>query len=783
MRHVFGGLGWLSGSPWRSAGVLFAWAIITALIFAAAPSLGDVVNDDNADFLPTASEARQALVISQEKFPSPGLPGITLVHRPSGITEADRALAGEVFDYLSAGEFTGFVEATLPPADIVEGDGMVRTLSIVSIFEIGGNLPLFAEYTTELRSHFQSLLGADDELVISFTGPAGIFADLASTFSSFDFRVTLLTIILVFAILLLVYRSPVMPVLALLGVGWTLATAQFLSALAASTFDLPISSQITALMSVLVFGAGTDYTIFVVARYREELRRQGNRWSAMATAVARLGPAISSSGGTTIVVMALLLLASFGSFRGMGPTLGMAIFVTVCAGLTLIPAIVVLAGRWVFWPVSLERAIRPSTLWRRVADWTTKKPWATLLAALVVLGSFALGNLQLEQTFDQVASLPDGTDSKIGFEILAESGTTGSAQPGFVYYQLPTGSVNDHLPALAQISSQLEARVEIARVFGPTRPFATVPQRAGEEFAEFLDSIPPPLLGGITGGPAAAGPPDGSLAPGADPALGQSIATLAAGQRYVSPEKSTAYLEFELAANPGSVEAIDQIPALRTAIRQLTATTSLADVNPIVGGQTAINYDSREAINRDTLLVIPLGYLMIFAILVLVLRSPVAATYLALSVFVSLLASLGIAVFMFEYVFDHSGVGSQNVLWAFIFLTALGADYNILLITRLREECAGSDVASATRRAVASTGGVITSAGIILAGTFLVLTTFPLEPIVQIGLTVSIGILIDTFIVRTVLVPSIIMLLGKWNWWPTDPTKPVAPAVVNTSNI
>ena len=174
---------------------------------------------------------------------------------------------------------------------------------------------------------------------------------------------------------------------------------------------------------------------------------------------------------------------------------------------------------------------------------------------------------------------------------------------------------------------------------------------------------------------------------------------------------------------------------------------------------------------------------MIFAILVLVLRSPVAATYLAVSVFVSLLASLGIAVFMFEYVFDHSGVGSQNVLWAFIFLTALGADYNILLITRLREECAGSDVPSATRRAVASTGGVITSAGIILAGTFLVLTTFPLEPIVQIGLTVSIGILIDTFIVRTVLVPSIIMLLGKWNWWPTDPTKPVAPAVVNTSNI
>ena len=234
---------------------------------------------------------------------------------------------------------------------------------------------------------------------------------------------------------------------------------------------------------------------------------------------------------------------------------------------------------------------------------------------------------------------------------------------------------------------------------------------------------------------------------------------------------TTARLELTLAMNPSSTQAIDLIPELRTAAEELTARTSLASVEPLVGGQTAVNFDSRAAVNRDTLLVIPLGYLLIFAILLLVLRSLVAAAYLTVSVFVSLLSAVGLSILVFEYGLGHNGLGYQNLLWAFIFLTALGADYNILLISRVREECADKDSASACRTAVASTGGVITSAGIILAGTFAILATFPLVAIVQLGFIVSLGILIDTFLVRTVLVPGVITLLGDWNWWPSIPIR------------
>lgn len=779
MTSFFAPLGRLVGSPRRALAVLAFWVIAAGVVYAVSPSLGEVIDDDTSQFLPSESPARSALLLAEEKFPAAGIPGIVLVHRPSGITAADRRLVQQFQEDLRREDTPELVREILPPSDLADADGVVRSISTVLIFELADGIEPIAEAADWLRAYLAALQ-TDDELVLSFTGAAAVFADLAETFSQFDFRVTLFTVILVLAILLAVYRSPVMPVLALVGVGWSLFMAQFLAALVADTFGLLLNSQITALMSVLVFGAGTDYTVFVVARYREELRSHESRWDAMRVAVTRLGPAIASSGGTTVAVLGVLLLASFGTFRGMGPILGLAIAVTVLAGLTLIPALVVLAGKSIFWPIATDKAIRRSRLWQRIAGLVTARPIFSLLAALAILVVFALGNTNLKQDFDNIAGLPDGTDSKTGLEILARSGQEGASYPLRVYFELEQGSIYDHLPALAQIATELEARPEISMVVGPTRPFAGAPQLSADELNELFESLPPGFVDLLSAAAAeSAVPPAGDLGQifsgfGIDPATGATLGSLAAGQRFISPDLTTARLELTLALNPVSVEAIDLVPGIRQAVGDLTLQTSLAGVEPLMGGQTAVNYDSRAAVNRDTLLVVPIGYLLIFVILLLVLRSLVAAVYLTASVFISLLSAIGLAILVFEFGLGHNGLSYQNLLWAFIFLTALGADYNILLITRVREECADKDSASACRTAVASTGGVITSAGIILAGTFAILTTFPLVAIMQLGFIVSVGILIDTFLVRTVLVPGIITLLGDWNWWPKIPIRRTA---------
>ncbi len=779
MTSHFAPLGQLVSSPRWALAVLAFWLVAAGIVYAVSPSLGEVIDDDTSQFLPSDSPARSALLLAEEKFPAAGVPGIVLLHRPSGVTASDRQLVQQFQEDLRQADVPDLVREVLPPTDLVDADGAVRSISTVLIFKLADGIEPLAQVAGWLREYLATRQ-TDDDLVLSFTGAGAILADLAETFSQFDFRVTLFTVMLVLAILLAVYRSPVMPVLALVGVGWSLFMAQFLAALVSDTFGLLLNSQITALMSVLVFGAGTDYTVFVVARYREELRRHDSRWDAMRVAVTRLAPAIASSGGTTVAVLAVLLLASFGTFRGMGPILGLAIAVTVLAGLTLIPALVVLAGNSIFWPIAADKATRHSRLWQRIAGLVTARPMFSFLAALAILVAFALGNTNLKQDFDNIAGLPDGTDSKTGLEILARSGQEGASYPLRVYFELEQGSIYDHLPALAQIATELEARPEISMVVGPTRPFAGAPQLTADDLNALFETLPPGFVD-LFGAAAAnsAVPPAGDLSQifsgfGIDPGTGATLGSLASGQRFISPDQTTARLELTLALNPVSVEAIDLVPGIRQAVGDLTLQTSLAGVEPLVGGQTAINYDSRDAVNRDTLLVVPIGYLLIFGILLLVLRSLVAAVYLTASVFISLLSAIGLALLVFEFGLGHNGLGYQNLLWAFIFLTALGADYNILLITRVREECADKDSASACRAAVASTGGVITSAGIILAGTFAILTTFPLVAIVQIGFIVSVGILIDTFLVRTVLVPGIITLLGDWNWWPKIPVRRTA---------
>ena len=518
-------------------------------------------------------------------------------------------------------------------------------------------------------------------------------------------------------------------------------------------------------MSVLMFGAGTDFTLFIVARYREELRRQPDRWHAMQESLRRIGPAIASSGGTTIAAMLALLLATFGSFQAMGPVLAMAIFLMLIAGLTLIPALTVLLGRAAFWPGRMHvTGTERSRIWTWVANTVTRWPVVTFAATLVLLVVFAAGTPSLKPSFSFIDGFPDEAESKIGAQILDDSFGAGELAPTNIFVN--TTDVDGSLVDLDRLTQAVAAVPGVVRVSGPTRPTGDAPAVDAAALQAAIPQLPPALREGPPSGPPGGAPTMGVPA-NVEPQTQAVLETYFGGRRFVSPDGTTARLDVVMADHPYEVPAIDRIIDIRAVARAVTLGTSLEGAEIVVGGPTALQTDARAAVNRDMAVVGPIVIAMIWLILLFLLRSVVAASYLLGSVVLSFLSAVGLSVVIFQNIMGHPGVGYQNGVWMFIFLAALGADYNILIISRVREEIRERGLVEGVRVAVAQTGGVITSAGLILAGTFSILTTFPLRDIYQLGFAVALGVLMDTFIVRALFVPSIVLLLRRWNWWPS----------------
>ena len=603
-------------------------------------------------------------------------------------------------------------------------------------------------------------------LTVAVTGPAGIGAYATEVVGAFDFRITAFTVLLVLALLLLIYRSPALALLPLVGVGWTVLMAQAVAALLTENFGLALNGQVTALMSVLMFGAGTDFTLFIVSRYREELRRQPDRWRAMRVSVQRVGPSIASSGGTTIVAMLALLLATFGSFQSMGPMLAMAMFLMVVSGLTLIPALTVLLGRAAFWPGRMQvSGTEHSRVWSRVATTVVRYPLATLAATLILLVAFAAGASSTRSSFNLIDGFPDSAEAKVGAGILDEHFDAGELAPSNVVVR--TANVDASLVDLDRVAEAVASVPGVARVTGPTRPTGDPPAVDAATLQAAIPQLPPALRrwaaarrtgrrGVCHGRASRCGWADAGRAGD----LSGRAPLCLAGRHDGSAGRGDEGRPVRASGDRAGIR--DSRGVARRA-----ATGSLDAAEVVVGGPTALQADARDAVNRDMAVVGPIVAVMIWLILLLLLRSLVAATYLLGSVLLSFLSAVGISVVIFQQVLGHPGLGYQNVVWMFIFLAALGADYNILIISRVREEIRTRGLVGGVRAAVAQTGGVITSAGLILAGTFSVLTTFPLRDIYQLGFAVALGVLIDTFIVRALFVPSIVLLLGRWNWWPS----------------
>lgn len=766
-----------SSSTWRGvATIIVAWIILAGIISNVAPGIEEVSTNEEAEFLPNGTESLLANQLDSEKFPAlDGAPAIIIYRNPAGITDEDIAKVAELDTLIRTDEEHQNIALVIsdfgrqqfgnspqnqgsPPEESLAGPQLSPDGTAITITVIISGSPAEDEYTetVEWLRELDERISIEAPATVHVTGPAGILTDAIAVFSQFDFRVSAITIVLVLVILLIIYRSPLLALLPVVSVGIALIVAQSIAALLTDNLGLALNGQVTAIMAVLMFGAGTDFTLFIVSRYREELPSHESRFDAIAATMRAVGPSIASSAGTTAVAMMALAFALSGSLKTMGPMLAMAIVVMLIAALTLIPAVLVAMARAAFWPI---RRVGPnekqSGVWHRVGVLISRRPGTILAVTVVAMVALSAGLFEITPTFSFIDGFPDSAESKAGFETLKTAYPAGELAPTNVYVTKDGESILNHLQAIEDISAALVADPVVDSVTSITRP-------SGEPLSVEIARIQP-LVGMIPDDPAQTTELISTLPP--DQA--QLARSFIAGLRLLSRDGSTTKLEVVLNEDPYETAAMDAIPRIRKTVRDAVDATTLSGVTALVGGPTANNYDGRETTNRDFVVISPIVIAAIWIILALLLGSVVAPTYLVLSVILSFAAALGISILIFEYVFGHDGIGYNSIAFIFVFLVALGADYNIYIMSRVREETRTRGLAEGTRYAITRTGGVITSAGIILAGTFSVLTTFPLLNLVQLGFTVMLGILIDTFVVRAIMVPAIVMKLGEINWWPS----------------
>ena len=734
--------------------VVAAWLVATVVSAMALPSLASQVNNDNSAFLPASAPSVKATDLAAPLGIGPQVSRVVIVaERPGGpLGAADAAAITRevgaarrlplVVSVRAAGVAADgravqiIVTATFNQASIAQGKGLVdqlQTTFATSRAPAGLSFHLAGSVATNVANQAES----------QKTGK----------------NVQLLSILFIIALLLLVYRSVLAPFVTLIPAALVLVlSGSFIGALGAhGVLGLKISEVTQVLLIVLILGAGTDYGLFLVFRVREELRRGLQPHEAIVHALERVGESISASAGTVVLALLSLLFATFGIYRGLGIPLAIGIAVMLMAGLTLLPALLAIFGRAVFWPSKVHRTEEGVGLWGRVAGKVISRPALTLVVGVVIFGGLAAAATGYRSAgFGGAITAPSGSDAAAGNAAMARYFPRTSANPTNLILTYSTPVWSD--PAeLVTAERSLQASGQFDKLVGPLDP-AGVP-------------LPPVELTRLH---AALGPPQ-SLAPTPPANLPARLApyynAYRATSTLVSSNGKTVQFEAGLTAgDPASTAALDAVPPIRSALHRAAAASGATAEG--VAGEAPGLYDVSATSSRDLVHIVPLAALAIALLLALVLRSLVAPLYLIASVVISYLAALGIAVVIFIDLRGDGGLTFLLPFLMFIFLLALGEDYNILVMTRIREESRHLPLRQAVQRAVGATGSTITSAGLVLAGTFAVLAFSggggPSGSQIQdIGFGLAIGILMDTFVVRTILVPSTVALLGHWNWWPS----------------
>jgi RND superfamily putative drug exporter len=732
--------------------VVAAWLVITVVCVQAFPGLSTISQSNNSAFLPANSPSESALKLAAP-FQNSALTTVTLIAaRADGpLTAADQ----DAIDQVEASI------RTLPHVVMVRDlgvsrDGAARQATIaadVRAFSAGPSTQLVDAIRSTLTS-----ASAGSGLEMHLTGSLALAIDNNKNSQSSQRYTTLFSVLFIIVLLLLVFRAPLAPLVTLLPAGVVLALSGPVITGAANHLGITVSSITQVLLIVLVLGAGTDYGLFLIYRVREELRRGLRPADAVERAVSTVGETITFSAFTVIAALLSLGLAQFGLYQGLGPALAIGIFLMLLAGLTLLPALLTIFGRSVFWPTSTRQvAVQPIGMWGRLTSELIRRPLVTLVVGIVVFGGLALGTLNAPVTgFADQGIGPSGADSTLGTALVAKhypSATTNVTQALMRFPQ----PIWDDPSALTTAQQQLTSIAGVRTVLGPLSPNG-IPLTAAQ-----LNALHQGL-----GAPQALPPIEPAALQALVPA--QLYNAYRGTAQYVSADSQTIAFVLVLQDSGGGPSALNAVPALRGAVSG-AATAAGASQNGVLG-LNEFAYDVDQVSLSDLTRIIPIVALLIALLLAIVLRSLIAPVYLVVSVVLSYLAALGLVAIVFVRIGGQDGINFVLPFFMFVFLMALGSDYNILVMTRIREEAETKPLRQAVTDAMGITGGTVTTAGTVLAGTFAVLGLAAgggagAGQIQQIALGIAGGVLMDTFLVRTLLVPSAVMLLGRWNWWPS----------------
>ncbi|GAA3749986.1 MMPL family transporter [Plantactinospora mayteni] len=695
----------------RTSWVVLGFWLVAAVVAAGFASRLGAVQDDEGSPLPAGAESARVLRVQTSAASDAPLPAVVVYTRPTGLTETDRGkLAADARAFAQRTDLGGTV---LGPT--LADDGTAAQLVVP--LDLGPDP--FDRVADAVGAIRQTARQDAAGMTVYVAGPAGSLADQSAAVSGLDGRLLLATVAVVVLILLVTYRSPVLWLLPVACAGLALIAAQAVVYLLARYAQLTVTADSGAILTILVFGTATDYGLLLVARYREELRHHRDPHDAMGLALRRSTPAVLASAGTAAAAMSCLLLAELSWTRGLGPVLAVGVLTALVVMLTAFPALLVRCGRWVFWPA------RPRYGGADIGAGASTSSGAAAAARSgteaddsAVAGAGAIG--WWNRIGRLIARRPRATwlATSLAFGALA-LGITQLDATGLTSSESFRGS-HDSVRG-----EQVLARHFAAGVGSPIAVLSRPDQ--AERVRATLAAVP--------------GVEPGSL----------TSTELRSGQ---------AYLEATLTDPADSRAAYDTVDRVRTALR------AVPEAEALVGGETAVRLDVQRTARSDRNLLVPIVVAVVFAILVLLLRSLVAPLLLVGTVVLSFGAALGASVLVFRHIFGFTGEDSSLPLYLFVFLVALGVDYNIFLMTRVREETVRHGTRRATLIGLAATGGVITSAGLVLAGTFAALTTLPLTMIVQLGFAVAFGILLDTAVVRSVLVPALSLDVGRYLWWP-----------------
>ncbi|MEK5186726.1 MMPL family transporter [Solibacillus sp. FSL W7-1324] len=706
--------------------VLALWimlAVVFALIFPQINSVENFVGDE----IPDTYTSIQAGKIMEEEFSSDsGIPLLITWYNESGLTEEDLTNIQGLYKQLADDPLDG--QETIPPFHELPVSALMGSLSengaaLVTpvFFSTDKNSDVLKENLAIIKERTESQFGEnpydnnleDEGLHARFSGPVGISIDATDLFKAADVQLMVATVIIILVILLVIYRSPILAIIPLIVVGIAYLVVSPLLGVMAENGWIDKDAQAVAIMIVLLFGAGTDYCLFLITRYRDILLTEDNKFTALASAVRESTGAIVMSGLTVVIGLATLALADYGAFQRFAVPFSFGVLITGFAVVTLLPAILGILGRAAFWPFvprteEAEKAHakkknkpykqrKPNHRYmRKIGEFVTSKPWLVIIVAGVILIGLAFASTNIKYNYDLISSFPEDMPSREGFKIIEENFTPGELAP----VQLLVDSEGTDL----NITEQL-LRLPYVGVVKEMRKGET--------------------------------------------------------------NNNIQLYEIDLDKNPYSNEAMDDVEQMKDDVKEILADKNLEDGKFWIGGETSSQLDTKVVQSGDEKIIQPVMIIIIFVVLLAYLRALITSVQLMVTVVISFFAALGAGWLIIHYGLGHEAMASSIPLYSFVFIIALGNDYNIFMISDIwKNRKRGIAHREAISNGIASTGAVITSAGLILAGTFLVLATLPIQLLVQFGIVTAVGVLLDTFVVRPLLVPALITVFGKWSYWP-----------------